>query len=75
MTTKTIRRPDLVAVNIRARDAFGLHAASHYSCGGWLVTEVGALRIEADGSVTMRPTPWPWTRPSVAALPHLPVRR
>ena len=70
-----MKRPDLVVVDVRARDAFGLHSGSHYSCGAWIVTEDGALRVESSGALTMRPTPWPWTRPSVAAIPTMVVRR
>lgn len=70
-----MRRPDLVRVDVRARDAFGLHSATHYSCGAWIVTEEGELHVLADGAVMMRPTPLPWTRPSVAAIPTMVVRR
>ena len=70
-----MRRPDLVAVNGRTIDAFGLHSGRHYSCGAWIITEHGALHVMADGTVELRPTAIPWTRPSVAAMPHLPVRR
>ena len=70
-----MKRPDLVAVDLRTRDAFGIHSATHYSCGAWIVTEAGELHVQADGTVVLRPSPLPWTRPSAAALPHLPVRR
>ena len=73
--TRIPRRPDLVAVSGRTLDAFGLHTATHYSLGGSIVCEHGELRVEPDGSLFLRPSPLPWTRPSAAALPHLPVRR
>ncbi|MGA8891814.1 MAG: hypothetical protein WB493_09615 [Anaeromyxobacteraceae bacterium] len=43
--------------------------------GAWIVTTDGELRVEADGTVTPRPTPIPWTRPSVAADPCTGSRR
>ena len=70
-----LKRPDLVAVDVRARDAFGIHTGTHYSCGAWIVTEAGELHVLADGTVSPRPTPLPWSRPSVAAMPHLTRRR
>jgi hypothetical protein len=43
--------------------------------GGWVITIDGELRVEDDGSITPRPTPWPWTRPSIAAIPTMTVKR
>jgi len=67
-----MRRPDFVFIHPRACVAFGLPPGTSAMTGAWLITEMGALHVQADGTVEIRPTAIPWTRPSVAALPHLP---
>jgi hypothetical protein len=37
--------------------------------GAWFVGVAGELRVQDDGTIEVRPTPWPWTRPSIAAVP------
>ncbi len=37
--------------------------------GSWFVGVEGELRVLPGGEVAPRPTPWPWTRPSAAAIP------
>ena len=66
---------DLVVPHPRACDAFGLPYGQSFRAGAWLVTESGELHVMADGQVELRPTPIPWTRPSVAAIPTIKPRR
>ena len=67
-------RPAFVLVDLRDCAAFGLRPGTAATPGAWIQTEHGELHVQADGTVELRPTPIPWTRPSVAALPHLPRR-
>ena len=72
---RATRRPvDFVLVNPRACIAFGLPPGTSAMIGAWLITEHGALHVQADGTVMMRPTPLPWSRPSVAAIPTMVLR-
>ncbi len=66
---------DLVVPQRRAADAFGLLYGQPFSAGAWLVTEHGELIVLPDGTVELRPTPLPWTRPSWAAIPTITPRR
>ena len=43
--------------------------------GAWFVGVAGELRCLPNGTVEMRPTPWPSTRPSIAAIPTVRVSR
>ncbi len=37
--------------------------------GAWVLTEDGELQVQDNGTVLPRPTPFPWSRPSIAAVP------
>jgi hypothetical protein len=68
MTIKS-RRVDFVLVRRPFSDAFGLDPRVGFPTGAWIITEAGELHVESSGAVTLRPTPLPWSRPSIAAVP------
>ncbi len=65
-----MKAPALVVLHPLACDAYGLDVGTSAPAGAWLVMPDGTeLHVLANGTVMLRPTPWPWTRPSVAAIP------
>lgn len=74
--TTNFKRPSFVFINPRVCAAFGLRPGTSAMAGAWLVTADGTeLHVLADGTVALRPSPLPWSRPSVAAIPTMTVRR
>jgi hypothetical protein len=69
-------RPTFVGINGRVCEPYGIRPTDRFPAGAWLITADGSeLRVEPDGTVFLRPSPLPWSRPSAAAVPHLPRRR
>ena len=64
-----MRRPDFVLLRRPFTDAFGLSPRLGFPVGAVLATEAGELIVMADGAVEIRPSPLPWSRPSIAAVP------
>jgi hypothetical protein len=69
-----VNRPVFVFINPHSCAAFGLSPGTSAMVGAWLITEAGELHVLADGTVTLRPSPLPWSRPSVAAIPSMVLR-
>jgi hypothetical protein len=70
-----VNRHDLVVIHPCACAFYGLRPGSAFPVGTWLVTNDGTeLHVLADGTVALRPSPLPWTRPSVAAIPTMVLR-
>ena len=61
---------DKIVIDRRACAAYGLPFGSTFPAGSIIVQPDGtALLVEPTGALMPRPTPWPWTRPSWAAIP------
>jgi hypothetical protein len=67
-----VKALDLVVLHPCACRAYGLRPGSAFPPGSWLILADGTgIVVMPDGQVEPRPTPLPWTRPSVAAIPTM----